>query len=71
MSTAGWALSKVELSERWQAWTPSEVAQRLTRVSAPWYIAAGWALELFTSDAPPENTMTSKSPYRQRDLMKS
>jgi len=53
MSTAGRALSQAEISELWEAWIPSEVAQRLTRVSAPWYIAAGWALELFTSDARP------------------
>ena len=31
----------------WQAWSPSEVADRLVGVSAPWYVAAGWALDLF------------------------
>lgn len=36
------------LHARWSCcWTPSEVAQQLTGVSAPWYVAAGWALDLF------------------------
>jgi aminoglycoside-2''-adenylyltransferase len=36
------------INDLWDAWTPSEVAQRLSGVTAPWYVAAGWALELFT-----------------------
>ncbi|HEU0304713.1 MAG TPA: hypothetical protein VFR32_09035 [Gaiellaceae bacterium] len=32
---------------KWDAWSPEEVAQRLARVEAPWYVAAGWALDLF------------------------
>ncbi|MFJ1756981.1 nucleotidyltransferase domain-containing protein [Kitasatospora sp. NPDC088134] len=36
------------LDARWSSsWTPSEVAQRLAGVGAPWYVAAGWALDLF------------------------
>ncbi|MFF4693813.1 nucleotidyltransferase domain-containing protein [Streptomyces sp. NPDC001307] len=36
------------LPARWSScWTPSEVAQRLAGISAPWYVAAGWALDLF------------------------
>ena len=36
------------LDARWRtAWTPSEVARRLAGVSTPWYVAAGWALDLF------------------------
>ncbi|MGW1411047.1 nucleotidyltransferase domain-containing protein [Streptomyces sp. NPDC002403] len=36
------------LHARWAScWTPSEVAQRLAGVSTPWYVAAGWALDLF------------------------
>lgn len=31
----------------WEAWHPGEVARRLAAVDAPWYIAAGWALDLF------------------------
>ena len=33
--------------QRWDAWTPAEVAERLRGVSAPWYVLAGWALDLF------------------------
>lgn len=47
---AGRELTDVEINELWDAWTPSEVAQRIAGVAAPWYVAAGWALELFTSD---------------------
>jgi hypothetical protein len=36
------------LDARWSSsWSPSEVARRLTGVTAPWYVAAGWALDLF------------------------
>jgi len=31
----------------WEAWTPAEVAQRLRGVDVPWYVAAGWAIDLF------------------------
>jgi hypothetical protein len=31
----------------WEAWTPHEAAARLAAVEAPWYVAAGWALDLF------------------------
>jgi hypothetical protein len=32
---------------KWDAWRPEEVHRRLAGVSAPWYIAAGWAIDLF------------------------
>ncbi len=33
---------------RWSScWTPEEVAQRLAGVTVPWYVAGGWALDLF------------------------
>ena len=36
------------LDARWSSsWTPAEVARRLAGVAAPWYVAAGWALDLF------------------------
>ncbi|MFD7710163.1 nucleotidyltransferase domain-containing protein [Streptomyces sp. NPDC059786] len=36
------------LHARWSScWAPSEVAQRLAGVDAPWCVAAGWALDLF------------------------
>lgn len=31
----------------WDPWYPDEVVQRLAGVTAPWYIAAGWALDLW------------------------
>jgi hypothetical protein len=41
--------------ELWDPWTPEQVAQRLSMVAAPWYVAAGWALELFTTNATREH----------------
>jgi hypothetical protein len=36
------------LDARWSScWTPSDVAQHLTGIATPWYVAAGWALDLF------------------------
>lgn len=36
------------LDDRWaRAWTPPEIAQRLAGVTTPWYVAGGWALDLF------------------------
>ena len=32
---------------KWDPWRPDEVARRLAGVSAPWYVAAGWAIDLF------------------------
>jgi hypothetical protein len=43
----GRPLSDEECDRLWAAWTPAEVAQRLSSVTAPWYVAAGWALDLF------------------------
>jgi len=31
----------------WEAWRPEEVARRLAGVGAPWYVAGGWAIDLF------------------------
>jgi hypothetical protein len=31
----------------WDPWTPENVASRLAGTSAPWYVVAGWALDLF------------------------
>jgi hypothetical protein len=31
----------------WEAWTPRELAARLRDVEVPWYVAAGWAIDLF------------------------
>lgn len=36
------------LDARWAScWTPAEVAQRLAGIGTPWFVAAGWALDLF------------------------
>ena len=32
---------------KWDAWRPDQVARLLEDVRVPWYIAAGWAIELF------------------------
>jgi hypothetical protein len=32
---------------RWDAWRPEEIARRLAGVTAPWYVAAGWSIDLF------------------------
>jgi hypothetical protein len=33
--------------DAWEAWSPSEAARRLSALTGPWYVAAGWALDLF------------------------
>jgi hypothetical protein len=30
----------------WDAWRPEEVARRFAGVTAPWYVAGGWAIDL-------------------------
>jgi len=35
---------------KWDAWRPEEVARLLDGVGVPWYVAAGWAIELFLGD---------------------
>ena len=34
----------------WDAWSPEQVTARLDGVEAPWYVAAGWAIELFLGE---------------------
>jgi hypothetical protein len=34
----------------WDAWPPRRVARVLAGVAAPWYVAAGWALDLFLGE---------------------
>ncbi|WP_163508450.1 hypothetical protein [Fodinicola acaciae] len=46
---AGIEFSHDELDAKWaDALTPAEVADRLAGVATPWYVAAGWSIELFT-----------------------
>jgi hypothetical protein len=35
---------------RWDAWRPEPVAKLLEGVEAPWYVAAGWAIDLFVGE---------------------
>ncbi|WP_063126202.1 hypothetical protein [Nocardia fusca] len=44
---AGRPLSVAECDSLWQAWTPAEAAERLAGTAPCWYVAAGWALDLF------------------------
>ena len=46
----GELLSDNAIAERWDAWTPADVAQRLAAVRAPWCMAAGWALDLLVGE---------------------
>jgi hypothetical protein len=34
----------------WDAWHPAEAARRLAGVRAPWYVAAGWAIDLYLGE---------------------
>jgi hypothetical protein len=34
----------------WDAWRPEQVAALLEGVRSPWYVAAGWAIELFLGE---------------------
>jgi hypothetical protein len=39
------------LDARWAfSWDPAEVARRLAGITAPWCVAAGWALDLFRGE---------------------
>jgi hypothetical protein len=33
--------------DAWDAWSPQEAARHLETLAAPWYVIAGWALDLF------------------------
>jgi hypothetical protein len=35
---------------KWDAWRPEQVARLLEGVRAPWYVAAGWAIDLFLGE---------------------
>jgi hypothetical protein len=37
-------------ADAWDAWRPAEAACRLGGVRAPWYVAAGWAIDLFLGE---------------------
>ncbi|MFC6775704.1 nucleotidyltransferase domain-containing protein [Methylobacterium gregans] len=33
--------------EAWDAWSPHELGQRLREATLPWYVAGGWALDVW------------------------
>lgn len=35
---------------KWDAWRPERIAELLEGVEAPWYVAAGWAIDLFLGE---------------------
>ena len=48
MTQAQFPAGGVEMRDPvWDPWSPDEVAHRLARVAARWYVAAGWALDLW------------------------
>ncbi|WP_020522585.1 nucleotidyltransferase domain-containing protein [Catelliglobosispora koreensis] len=47
----GIVLSHEEINAKWlHCWSPADVVSRLDGVSAPWAVAAGWALDLFRGE---------------------
>lgn len=40
-------ITATEADRRWDPWTPSVVAARLSACTAPWAVAGGWAVDLF------------------------
>ncbi len=34
----------------WQSWQPNEVAQLFSALAIPWWIAGGWAVDLFLGE---------------------
>jgi Aminoglycoside-2''-adenylyltransferase len=51
---------------KWDAWAPGEVRDRLARVEAPWYVAAGWAIDLFLGEERREHEDLEIAVPRQR-----
>ncbi|MER5640229.1 hypothetical protein ABT095_25200 [Kitasatospora sp. NPDC002227] len=45
----GIPITEAEADARWaHAWSPAQAAERLAGLTAPWYVAGGWAIDLFT-----------------------
>jgi hypothetical protein len=36
--------------DAWAAWHPVQMAERLRDLQIPWYVAAGWAVDLFRGE---------------------
>ncbi|WP_235677883.1 nucleotidyltransferase domain-containing protein [Mycolicibacterium sarraceniae] len=52
----GEVLSASVIEERWDAWTPAQVARRLSAVVAPWCVTAGWAIDLVVGEVTREHS---------------
>lgn len=37
--------------DAWDAWSPDELHQRLREATSPWYVAGGWALDVWHGEA--------------------
>ncbi|MFE2377447.1 nucleotidyltransferase domain-containing protein [Streptomyces sp. NPDC059398] len=47
----GVVVAPEEIDARWaECWRPEQVASLLSGLTAPWYVAAGWALDLFRGE---------------------
>jgi hypothetical protein len=47
---------------KWEAWRPEAVARLFVDVSLPWYVAAGWALELFREPSDGDTGICRREP---------
>jgi hypothetical protein len=52
---------------KWHAWRPEEVPRLLDGVRVPWYVAAGWALQLFAGSERREHEDLSRLIERTDD----
>jgi hypothetical protein len=48
----------------WDAWLPEQVAAPLAGVETPWYVAAGWAIELFLGEKQRDHEGSSRRSAR-------
>lgn len=56
----------------WQAWAPAEIAHRLAEVDVRWYVASGWALDLFRGEQTREHEdLEIAVPAGRFDLIKA
>jgi hypothetical protein len=52
----------------WEAWHPRVLADRLASLDVPWYVAAGWAIDLFLSGQPPRHGVVGGQPRVHGDV---
>lgn len=44
------AVAPIPSADRWEPWSPAEVAERLAPCTAAWGVAGGWALDLWRGE---------------------